>query len=255
VSSPGDDAWRRLRRLTPARIGLGRSGDSLPTVALLDLQVAEARARDAVHRPLDLAVLLCSLPVADVVCVASRAADRRIYLQRPDLGRRVAPEDVARLPPRGEHDALFVIADGLSADAVHRHAAGLLGAVLTRLAGWRIAPVIVVTGGRVAIGDEIGEALGVPLVAVLIGERPGLSAADSLGVYLTWEPRLGRRDAERNCISNIRPPEGLGYEAAADMLHFLMAEARRRRLTGVALKGTLPALPCSPFSGRLWSAL
>jgi ethanolamine ammonia-lyase small subunit len=168
--------------------------------------------------------------------VASAAADRATYLVRPDLGRRLGDAARERLAacPSG-HDLALVLADGLAARAVERHAPALLDATLPALSDWRIAPAIVVEQGRVAIGDEIGAALGAALVAVLIGERPGLSAPDSLGVYLTWGPRPGTSDAERNCISNIRP-QGLGYAGAGARLVFLLNEARRRRLSGVALK-------------------
>jgi len=216
-----------LRPFTPARVGVGRTGDSLPTAELLRFQLDHARARDAVHEALDPA----SLGVPHVL-VRSAAPDRATYLRRPDLGRRLAPDTQLQ---RGDYDAAFVVVDGLSAPAVHRHAVPLIQAVTPLLEGWRFGPLTVVLQGRVAIGDEIGERLGARLVVVLIGERPGLTSPDSLGAYLTWDPRPGRTDAERNCISNIRP-EGLSYEAAAGTLVFLMAAARSRRLSGVALK-------------------
>lgn len=236
------DAWRGLRTLTPARIALGRAGMSLPTSEVLAFQLAHARARDAVtHRP-DLALVASQLAAAGLpsVPVQSRVSDATEYLTRPDLGRRLRAEDGERLGAvavPGGVDLGFVIADGLSGLAVERHAAALAidaGARLRAL-GWRSAPVVIARFGRVALGDEIGERLGARLVAVLIGERPGLSSPDSLGVYLTWAPRLGRTDAERNCISNIRP-EGLPVAAAAERLAWLAAEARRRELSGVALK-------------------
>jgi ethanolamine ammonia-lyase small subunit len=215
-----------LRSFTPARVALGRTGHSLPTAELLRFRLDHARARDAVYEPLD----AVSLGIPHVL-LRSAAPDRATYLRRPDLGRRLA--DGTRLD-RGEFDAAIVIADGLSAPAVHRHAPPLLAALLPKLAGWRLAPLSVISQGRVAVGDEIGERLGARLVVVLIGERPGLTSPDSLGVYVTWEPRRGRTDAERNCISNVRP-EGLGYEAAASALAMLMNAAKERRLTGVAL--------------------
>ncbi|WP_448190806.1 ethanolamine ammonia-lyase subunit EutC [Azospirillum sp. sgz301742] len=227
------DPWTALRRTTRARIGLGRCGDGLPTAALLDFQLAHARARDAVHTPFDAAGMAAALDGMEVVTVRSQATDRATYLQRPDLGRRLDPTTV--LVP-GEYDAVFVIADGLSATGVHAHAVPTLKAVLARLSGWRIAPVVLAGQARVALGDDVGARLGAAMVAMLIGERPGLSAADSLGVYLTWDPKPGRTDAERNCLSNIHPPDGLGYEAAADRLAWLMTEARARKLTGVGLK-------------------
>jgi ethanolamine ammonia-lyase small subunit len=167
--------------------------------------------------------------------LASAAANRDEYLKRPDLGRRLSEESRERLEGlRSEYDAAFVIADGLSSLAVHRHAVPLLDLLLRDL-DWRIAPVAIVEQGRVAIGDVIGELLGVRMVVVLIGERPGLSSPDSLGAYLTWQPRRGRTDAERNCVSNIRT-EGLSYEAAAHKLQFLMNESRRLKLSGVRLR-------------------
>jgi ethanolamine ammonia-lyase small subunit len=175
------------------------------------------------------------------VTVASQARDRASYLHRPDLGRRLDAGSRERLSSlKSEYDAAFVIADGLSALAVHRHAVRLLETVLPRLA-WNIAPVAIVEQGRVAIGDEIGELLGAKLCVVLIGERPGLSSPDSLGIYLTWQPRVGRQDAERNCISNVRA-EGLSYELAAHKLLFLMNESRRLELSGVRLKEGAPLL-------------
>ncbi len=208
---------------------MGRVGHSLPTAELLRFQLDHARARDAVYRELDAAPL--GVPHT---LLRSAAPNRRTYLQRPDLGRRLNAD--ARLE-KGDYDAAIVIADGLSAPAVQRHSVPLLEALLARLATeeWRLAPLTVVLQGRVAIGDEIGERLGARQVVVLIGERPGLTSADSLGIYLTWDPRPGRTDAERNCISNVRA-EGISYAEAAHKLHFLMREARARKLSGVALK-------------------
>jgi ethanolamine ammonia-lyase small subunit len=236
-----NDPWTLLRRHTRARIGLGRAGDSLPTVRHLEFQLAHARARDAVHQPFEPDRVRAQLTGLPTVPLRSQAYDRATYLQRPDLGRRLNPDDAAALQP-GEYDAAFVIADGLSARAVHDHAAPMLHAILARLTDWRIAPIVLCEQARVAVGDEIGALLGARMVAILIGERPGLSAADSLGIYLTYDPRIGRRDSERNCLSNIRPPDGLGYAEAAHKLAFLMNEARRLRLTGIGLKDDLPAL-------------
>jgi ethanolamine ammonia-lyase small subunit len=227
----------RLRDYTSARVELGRAGVSLPTRALLEFQLAHAKARDAVHLPLAVNSLVLELKQKgiDSVSLSSAARNRDEYLKRPDLGRRLSDDSRARLAGlRSEYDAAFVIADGLSALAVHRHAAPLLDLLLRDL-DWRIAPVAIVEQGRVAIGDEIGEALGARMVVVLIGERPGLSSPDSLGAYLTWQPRPGRTDAERNCVSNIRA-EGLSYEVAAHKLLFLMNESRRLKLSGVGLK-------------------
>jgi ethanolamine ammonia-lyase small subunit len=205
----------------------------MPLGHVLDFQLAHARARDAVHAPLDVEALIAALAPHPSLTVRSLAPDRATFLKRPDLGRRLDP--AAALAPV-EADAVFVIGDGLSARAVAQQAAPLLHACAERLTGWRLAPVVIAQQARVALGDPIGEALGVPLCAMLIGERPGLSVADSLGVYLTYQPRTGRRDSERNCISNIHGQGGLSCEAAADRLVWLMTEARHRRLTGVGLK-------------------
>ncbi len=229
--------WIDLRRFTPARVALGRVGNGLPTSAHLDFQAAHAAARDAVHTPLDVATLLADLEATGLpgIAVRSEAPDRRTYLLRADLGRRL--RDHAAIPSL-PGAMLFVICDGLSATAVQRHAVTVLRHVVPRLSG-AVAPIIVAEQGRVALGDTIGEAMGAEAVAVLIGERPGLSAADSLGIYLTWQPHRGRTDAERNCISNVRP-EGLPPEAAGDKLLWLIGAMRRVRLTGVALKDEQP---------------
>jgi ethanolamine ammonia-lyase small subunit len=225
---------KSLRDYTPARVDQGRTGHSLPTRELLDFQLAHARARDAVHLTLDVNSLLVELNQKCIV-LASAAPDRATYLHRPDLGRRLNRDSIDRLEPyRSEYDVAFVIADGLSALAVHRNAVPLLEVILPKLY-CRVAPLTIVQQARVAIGDEIGELLGAKLSVVLIGERPGLSSPDSLGVYLTWHPRLGRTDAERNCISNIRAG-GLSYELAAHKLLFLINESRRLKLSGVKLK-------------------
>jgi ethanolamine ammonia-lyase small subunit len=229
-------AREALRSYTPARIGLPRSGVSLATRPLLDFQLAHARARDAVHAAIDVRMLCDELRRNGLppLALESKAKDRVSYLRRPDLGRLLSEDSTAVLTP-GEYDVVFVIADGLSALAVERHALHLLRAVLPFIAGWRLAPVCVVEQGRVAIGDAIGEALQAPMAVVLIGERPGLSSPDSLGVYITWEPRRGRKDSERNCISNIRE-EGLGYAAAAGRLQYYMQESSRRQMSGLGLK-------------------
>jgi ethanolamine ammonia-lyase small subunit len=245
----------RLRDHTTARVELGRAGVSLPTRALLEFQLAHAKARDAVRLPLAVASIGLELEQRgiDSVTLASQARDRDEYLKRPDLGRRLNDESRERLTAlRDEYDAAFVIADGLSALAVHRHAVAMVEVLLGGL-DWRIAPVAIVEQGRVAIGDEIGEALGARMVVVLIGERPGLSSPDSLGAYLTWQPQPGRTDAERNCVSNIRA-EGLSYAAAAHKLLFLMKESRRRKLSGVQLKEaavlTGDLMPDAKFIGQ-----
>ncbi len=229
---------RDLREFTPARVALGRVGNGLPTQAHLAFQLAHARARDAVHERLDAAALAMELHERgfDCIRVASAAPDRATFLRRPDLGRvlnEASRESVAR--HRGDYEAVFAIADGLSALALDRHAAALVDAVAPRLAGWKLAPLVIVEQGRVAVGDDIASRIGAAMAVVLIGERPGLGSPDSLGVYITWAAAPGRTDAERNCISNIRA-EGLSYALAAHKLAFLMNEARRRKLTGVGLK-------------------
>jgi len=238
------DAWQALRRFTPARIALGRAGQSLPTRALLEFGVAQAQARDAVFQASQQAALLAQLSAHgyEALGVASAASDRQQYLRRPDLGRRLASSSRERLeqwaaaaPAGVTPDLVLVVADGLSAQAAARHALPLLRLLGPLLTGWQLGPVVVADMARVALGDEIGAILRARQVAVLIGERPGLSAPDSLGIYLTHEPRPGRTDAERNCISNIRP-EGLAYDAAARRLRYLLAGALRLGRTGVDLK-------------------
>jgi ethanolamine ammonia-lyase small subunit len=236
--APVADPWQKLRLFTQARIGLGRSGSGVATQEMLAFQLAHARARDAVHFPFDAARMMAELQTRawPALHLKSAASDQRTYLLRPDLGRRLVDPSAAHARST-DCDLAIVVADGLSAIAVERHALPLLDHMVPRLQerAWRIGPIAVVERGRVAIGDEIGQLFGAKLVAVLIGERPGLSSPDSLGVYLTWQPRIGRNDAERNCISNIRP-EGLPIpEAAAKIVH-LLSEARRRQLTGVMLK-------------------
>ena len=236
------DAFDVLRSATRARVALGRAGDGLPTGRLLEFRAAHAAARDAVHSPLDVDRVTSDLAATglDVRTVASAAPDRATYLQRPDLGRRLAEGTEL---PGGEYDLALVIADGLSPRAVEEHAAGTVTAVLERLAGWSVAPLVVATQARVALGDPVGEALGARIVVVLIGERPGLSSADSLGLYLTFGPRTGRADSERNCISNVRPPHGLGYAQAADTLAGLLLASRELGASGVVLKDEGVALP------------
>jgi ethanolamine ammonia-lyase small subunit len=255
------DPWQGLRRFTAARIGLGHAGISQPTRAQLDFQLAHARARDAVHEALDSTALAQALeaawpgPPAPLV-LHSAAADRSMYLQRPDLGRRLDPPSRERLGVMCGVDAQerpcdlsIVVADGLSALAVTQNAAPFLQALRARLDAfaWVIAPLVIVQQGRVAIGDEVGELLGAKIVVVLVGERPGLSSPDSMGLYLTWAPRVGLTDERRNCISNIRPA-GLGVDQAADKLVCLLAEARRRQLSGIQLKDET-ATEIAPVAG------
>ncbi|WP_028238707.1 ethanolamine ammonia-lyase subunit EutC [Stutzerimonas azotifigens] len=234
--------WQALRRLTPARIALGHAGGSLPTAAQLDFQFAHAQARDAVHAALDLPPLTEAVRALGLepLCLHSAAADRQLYLQRPDLGRRLDPASAELLAGHSAtegYDLVVVIADGLSALAVQRHALPMLERIAeqARAEGWRLAPVCLVEQGRVAIADEIGERLNARMSVILLGERPGLSSPDSLGLYFTYAPRVGRHDAQRNCISNVRL-EGLSYALAAHRLGHLMREACRRQLSGVKLK-------------------
>jgi ethanolamine ammonia-lyase small subunit len=230
--------WRDLRRYTDARVGLGRAGTAVPTAAHLDFQEAHARARDAVWSALDVPVLAAELALLGlpVVTLRSAAPDRRSYLLRPDLGRRL-PEDAAL--PQMPGCVAFVVADGLCAAGVQRHAPRVLERLVPALP-LPAGPVVIVEQARVAIGDDIGERIGAAAVVVLIGERPGLSATDSLGLYLTWAPRRGRSDAERNCISNVRPG-GLSYGDAAAKAAWLLRAAQGLGATGVALKDEMPA--------------
>lgn len=237
--------WEAMRRFTNARIALGRAGDSLPTTPLLAFNLAHAQARDAVHHALDLSSLGQQLMKSGFAIqqVHSAAANRQVYLQRPDLGRRLSTDsrEVLIQQSTDQPDVVFVIADGLSSTAAQRHAMPLLNAICPILLDWKIGPVVVAQQSRVALGDEIGEILGAQFVVMLIGERPGLSSPDSLGIYLTHAPKVGCTDAQRNCISNVRP-EGLSYAAAATKLHYLMTEARRLKLTGVELKDNSDAM-------------
>ncbi|QXI27876.1 ethanolamine ammonia-lyase subunit EutC [Pseudomonas vanderleydeniana] len=239
-----DNPWLELRRLTPARIALGRTGTSLPTNAQLDFQFAHAQARDAVHLPFDHAGLSAQLAEhgRQTLLLHSAADDRHSYLQRPDLGRKLNDASARQLREHalahpGGVDLAIVVADGLSALAVHRHTVPFLARLEEQLEaeGWSQSPVILVEQGRVAVADEIGELLGAKMVVILIGERPGLSSPDSLGLYFTYNPKVGLTDAYRNCISNVRL-EGMSYGLAAHKLLYLMKEACRRQLSGVNLK-------------------
>lgn len=238
-----DKISARLRALTTARVGLGRTGVSQQVRDVLRFQQAHAMARDAVHAKLDATSLSAAFadafPACQIVRLHSAAADRVAYLQRPDLGRMLDEESRAHLGEyAGPYDVAVIVADGLSALAVERHALPLLQALLPRLTGWSVAPIMIVEQGRVATGDEIGEALGAQIAVVLIGERPGLSSPDSLGAYITWMPRRGRTDAERVCISNIRA-EGLSYDEAAAQIERSLTGARQRRMTGVRMRPEL----------------
>lgn len=238
------DPWHTLRRFTDARIALGRAGHALPFAEVLGFQLAHAQARDAVGQPVDFAPLEAGLRDLGhgVATLHSQAIDRAAYLKRPDLGRLLDEPSRVRLTElhasASRPEVMWVIGDGLSAVAVERHALPLLAAAGPRLAAVGIAvhpTVFLARQARVALGDEIGAALNARLVIVLIGERPGLSSPDSLGVYLTFDPRRGRQNAERNCISNVRPA-GLSYEQAAVKLTWLAREALRLGLTGIDLK-------------------
>jgi ethanolamine ammonia-lyase small subunit len=241
MKEPAPASIDDLRRLTPARVALGRTGASLPTRALLDFTLDHARARDAVHAAFDVPSVIASLGSLGgaAIAVASRAANRQDYLRRPDLGRRLDQPSVDLLAGRQSSpcDVVIVIGDGLSPTAVHAHAVELLRQLLPRLAADAMAVgcIVIASGARVGLGDEIGALLRARMVVMLIGERPGLSAPDSLGAYLTIAPKIGRTDAERNCVSNIRR-EGLGYDEAAYKIGWLAREGLRRNVTGFALK-------------------
>ncbi|MCD5313865.1 ethanolamine ammonia-lyase subunit EutC [Kineosporia babensis] len=261
------DFWTDLRATTQARIGLGRVGDGMPTRRVLEFRLAHAVARDAVHDPLDVDALVADLDrrgisagpdrgkapasgstsatdessngrsLGSAIVVTSQAASRAEYLRRPDLGR--LPADLSAVAPSSPADVGFVLADGLSARALQTHGPALLAALIQALpTTMTLAPPVIATQARVGLGDHIGEALGVQTVLVLIGERPGLSVADSLGIYLTHRPRPGRADSDRNCVSNIHAPGGLPYEVAARVVSGLIAGARQLGRSGVDLKDT-----------------
>ncbi len=236
----GDDPWAHLRRYTPARIGLGRSGVSATTREVLAFSLAHAQARDAIHLPLDADALVAEVQAqgwSDVRVVRSRARSRHEYLLRPDYGRRLDEADAQALQPSdAAPDLVLVVGDGLSPLGIQRHAPALLAALREALdPGLRLGPLVVVREARVAVGDEVGERLRAGMVAMLVGERPGLSSPDSVGIYLTHNPRVGCSDAQRNCISNVRPA-GQDPVTAARRLAWLVAEGRRLGLTGVGLK-------------------
>ena len=235
------DPWQQLKSFTRARIAIGRVGSSLPTKEVLDFGLSHAMARDAVHLPLDVDVLQVDIQAQgfSTIRVKSMAADRATYLLRPDWGRRLSEQSLTALTqhkPAKPIDFLIVVGDGLSSLAVARHVMPLLAEMRHHIpSDWHTGHVVIASQARVAIGDEIGQALNARMVAMLIGERPGLSSPDSLGIYLTYNPKLGLSDADRNCISNVRP-EGLQYAAAAKKLMWLSKEAMRLKVTGVALK-------------------
>ncbi|MEQ8747701.1 ethanolamine ammonia-lyase subunit EutC [Pyruvatibacter sp.] len=231
------DPWGFLQAHTDARIALGRSGNGLPTREVLAFRMAHAQARDAVYTPLDAKLLRGQISAAGVslpvIEVSSQAPDRTTFLQRPDLGRLLTDE--AKLATREMCDVVFVLADGLSARALHENAVPTLAATLIALEGWRVGPVVLARQGRVALADPIGERVNALLSVILIGERPGLSAADSLGAYLTYAPRTGRQNADRNCISNIRAG-GMSPATAGHKIAYLLSRARAISGTGVMLK-------------------
>ena len=245
-----ENPWRRLREFTDARIGLGRAGVSLPTKELLEFQLSHARARDAVHFPLNTDALISEIEAAETVAAPdihrlhSRASDRMEYLQRPDFGRRLNEHSRSLLQHdisssesgvSSEYDLGIVIVDGLSSLAIQQNVVPFLETLLPHLYDYSLAPISIVEQGRVAVGDEVGELLNARCVIVLIGERPGLSSPDSLGLYLTYKPHVGLTDAARNCISNIRPA-GLSYSEAARRTQYLLDESRHLKLSGVNLK-------------------
>lgn len=250
------DTWSLLKAHTAARIALGRSGGSVPTRERLDFQLARARARDAVHAPFDpadLAAQLAGLPVTSLI-LTSNAPDRATYLQRPDLGRRLAlPSRIAldSIQSKGPFDITIILSDGLSPLATQRQAHPMLAVLLPKLlaAGWRVAPLVILANARVAVQDEIGERLKSKLSLMLLGERPGLGSPDSLGAYFTFQPVPGKTNADRNCLSNIRP-EGFPPASAAEKLCYLLTQSRERQLSGVLMKDdhdslTQPAPPAT----------
>lgn len=255
MTTPARDPWAHLRQHTTARIALGRTGVSLPTRELLDFSLAHAQARDAIHLPLDTDALCAELQQQGwptPLRLHSQARDRHEYLLRPDLGRRLDAASVTQLGTGAAEgpDLVLVLGDGLSALGIQQHGPALLGAIRRALdPALRLGPLVVVGQARVAVADEVGERLGAAAVAMVVGERPGLSSPDSLGIYLTRAPRVGCNDAQRNCISNVRPA-GQDLDTAARRLVWLLSESRRLGITGVGLKDhsglPLAALPSTP---------
>jgi ethanolamine ammonia-lyase small subunit len=234
------DPIAALKQFTAARIAIGRAGTSIPIKQSLEFKLAHAHARDAVYSVLDVDGLTASLKIFNlpVLHLYSEAAGRHKYLKRPDLGRQLNNGSIEQLKEyKSDYDIAIIIADGLSAEAVNENAFGLLKILISMLlsANLKIAPICLVEQGRVAIGDDAGNGLNAKFSVVLIGERPGLSSADSMGAYLTYNPQPGLTDESRNCISNIRP-QGLKHKPAADKIFYLVVEAFKRKLSGVALK-------------------
>ncbi len=249
-----ESPWQALKQFTAARIALGRSGNSVPTKQLLDFQLDHARAIDAVHKALDVPSLVAQLQQSKVIQqlvseaplqLNTKASDRMVYLQRPDFGRQLSDSgwqhlEALRATSNTAYDLSIVIADGLSSTAIQRHAVPMLEQLLGELQqdpkhSWSLAPISVVTQGRVAVADDVGECLKAKITMILVGERPGLSSPDSMGIYLTWNPKRGAKDSSRNCISNIRP-EGLNYPQASHKAFFLLSEALSLKLSGIGLK-------------------
>ncbi|WPP50678.1 ethanolamine ammonia-lyase subunit EutC [Catalinimonas niigatensis] len=242
-STYAEDFWQELRRHTSARIALGRAGSSMTTHELLNFQQAHALARDAVHTPLNEALVSNALRDLNLpfILLQTKATDRQSYLLRPDWGKILAEESAKAISEtQSEFDIALIVADGLSAQAIHQHIASLFGLLIQKLLAlnFSLAPVAIVRNGRVAVSDEIGQALKSKVAIIFIGERPGLSSPDSLGVYLTYAPSKGNTDEKRNCISNIRP-EGMPYVMAAEKITYLIQEAMRRQISGVTLKDDL----------------
>ncbi len=247
--------WDELRKITQARVGLQRSGHALSTKALLELEESHALARDSIGAewdslPLELALAQKKIPYLSLQSAVE--GSRRTYLQRPDLGRKLQRESrsiLESLKLEGQKPRMGVcVSNGLSSFSVQRHSLPLVLGIAegARKLGIDLAPVFLVPNGRVALGDEIGQLASLQWMVMLIGERPGLSSADSLGIYLTYEPRIGRTDAERNCISNVRPPDGLGYSQALSRLFYLIAQAQKIGATGVILKDESSETPQLP---------
>jgi ethanolamine ammonia-lyase small subunit len=246
-----NDPWHRLRQFTQARIAQGRAGHAQTTAAQLDFQLAHAAARDAVHLPWDVEAFAQGATAlgTETLVLETQVADRVQYLKRPDLGRRLARTSQAHLSASAGADIVLIFSNGLSSTAMDAHGLALLSAILNAYRGRlvttddaRIAPVCLVPNARVALSDEIGALFKAKLCVIVVGERPGLSAADSLGIYMTYNPNSANTDAERNCVSNVRPPEGLSCEAAAAKLLYLSEQALQRRISGVALKDDMPGL-------------
>lgn len=250
------DSWIGLCRFTRARIALGRSGHAVPTRAMLDFQLAHAEARDAVHLPWDIHAFAEQLRQTgeETLLLDTPVTDRNEYLRRPDLGRILTEESMSRLrsTAKGASDIALIVSNGLSSTAVDRHGIPLVEFIMHgyRARNLRIAPIALIADGRVALLDAIGSAVAARLAVIIVGERPGLTAADSLGIYLTFAPQPGNTDAQRNCISNIHPPEGLSYSVAADKLMYLSDEALRRGISGVALKEKSAGLVIEGINGK-----